>query len=304
MKIVDQTPFYKENGELSLIDRGKAIIQFGFGWFKEMEAQKSIIAVLGKNLDRNYTLLRNVIPAGMDARIPLIMVGPTGVFVMNVTAQVGMFRAKGDQWGTISGNALKPESPNLITRTERMARAVQVLLHRQGFVDLTEVEPVLLGANSGFNVDSLRPIVRIVMRDALERFAVSITQARVVFSSEAAHQIVNRILKPATPAASQPEEAVETAVEPVPVEEQEEASASAFALPEAEPIAAPAESSILPGQAVQPATVPTGNIQLPSQSKRRGGMSRRQWTVLIVGFVLWLIIIAGFGIKVFLDFYR
>lgn len=62
MKIVDQTPFYKENGELSILDRAKAILQFGPGWFKEVEAQKSVIAVLKKNLDKNYTLLCNVIP--------------------------------------------------------------------------------------------------------------------------------------------------------------------------------------------------------------------------------------------------
>ena len=79
MKIVDQTPFYKENGEISLIDRGKAIMQFGPGWFKQIEAQKSVIAVFKKNLDKNYTLLCNIIPPGLDARIPLILVGLTGV---------------------------------------------------------------------------------------------------------------------------------------------------------------------------------------------------------------------------------
>jgi len=48
MKIVDQTPFYKENGELSILDRARAILQFGPGWFKAIEAQKSVIAVLKK----------------------------------------------------------------------------------------------------------------------------------------------------------------------------------------------------------------------------------------------------------------
>jgi hypothetical protein len=52
MKIIDQTPFYKENGELSIVDRGKAIMQFGFGWFKEIEAQKAIIAVFDKILEK------------------------------------------------------------------------------------------------------------------------------------------------------------------------------------------------------------------------------------------------------------
>jgi hypothetical protein len=123
MKIVDQTPYYKENGELSLIDRLRAILEFGPGWVKEIEAQKSVISVMKKSLDKNFTLLCNVTPPGLDARIPLILVGPTGLYVMIVTAKAGMFRAKGDQWGIITGSSIKAENPNLLTRVERMARA-------------------------------------------------------------------------------------------------------------------------------------------------------------------------------------
>ncbi len=138
MKIIDQTPFYNnETGEISFLDRGKAIMKFGTGWIKEVEAQKEVIAVLGKVLDKNYTLLRNVTPPGLEASFPFILVGPTGVFVMYVTPLTGMFRAKGDQWGTISGNTFKNEKPNLLTRTERMARAIQVFLQRQGYSEIT-----------------------------------------------------------------------------------------------------------------------------------------------------------------------
>jgi len=302
MKIVDQTPFYKENGELSLIDRGKAIMQFGLGWFKEIEAQKTVMVVLEKVLDRNYTLLRNVIPAGLEARIPFILVGPTGVFVIYATPLVGMFRAKGDQWGTISGSAFRPESPNLMTRTERMARAVQVFLQRQGFSELTEVEAVLVGADPAFNVDSLRPIVRIVMRDALERFAVSVTQARVVFSPEVTRQIVNRILNPPAPVTPKPEEAPTAGA--VPAAQQEGAHLPSFAPPSDKSAVPPAGRAILPEPTIRPATVPAASVWPASQGKRRGGMSRKQWIVLILGFVLWLAIIAGLGVKVFLDFYR
>ena len=211
MKIVDQTPFYKENGELSLIDRAKAILQFGPGWFKEIEAQKLVIAVLKKTLDKNYTLLCNIIPPGLDARIPLILVGPTGVYVMTVTPKIGMFRARGDQWGTVSGNAFRPENPNLLTLTEKMARAIQVYLQRHGYADLTNVEAALLCSDPATNVDSMRPIIRVIMRDSLERFAVSITQARIVLNPESAFDIVNRLLNPPPPPPSKPVEPAEPA---------------------------------------------------------------------------------------------
>src|SRR5450759_4626018 len=140
MKIIDQTPFFNnETGEISFLDRGKAMLKYGASWFKEVEAQKQVLTVLDNVLDRNYTLLRNVSPPGLETSFHFILVGPAGVFVMYVTPLTGIFRAKGDQWGTISGNAFKNEKPNLMTRTERMARAVQVFLRRQGYAEITSV---------------------------------------------------------------------------------------------------------------------------------------------------------------------
>lgn len=133
MKIIDQTPFYNnETGEISFLDRGKAMMKFGANWIKEVEAQKEVMSVLEKVLDRSYTLLRNVTPPGLEATFPLILVGPAGIFVMYVTPQTGIFRAKGDQWGTISGNTFKNEKPNLLTRTETMARAIQGIFNSPG----------------------------------------------------------------------------------------------------------------------------------------------------------------------------
>ncbi len=303
MKIIDQTPFYKENGELSLFDRGKAILQFGSGWFKEIEAQKSVIAVLDKILDKNYTLLRNVIPPSLDARIPFILVGPTGVFVIYVTPLVGLFRAKGDQWGTISGNAFKLERPNLLIRTERMARAVQVFLQRQGFAELSNVEAVLLCADPSSNVDSLRPIVRVIMRDALEYFAVSITQARHVFSPETVHKIVNRILNPmAAPPLQEAKTAATHSVAPA-IERQEEPYVPAFALPGSEAVPPPAETPIPPSWFAQPVTASSPKPQPTPRGRWRKKLTGKQWVFLLGISAIWCLIVAVFILLVIKDLY-
>jgi hypothetical protein len=269
MKIIDRTPFYKEKGELSLIDRGKAFMQFGTSWFKEVEAQKSVIAVLGKALDKNFTILVNVIPPGLDARIPLILVGPTGVYVMSVTPLKGMFRAKGDQWGTISGNTFRPAKPNLLTRTERMARAIHVFLQRQGYSDLNGVEAILLSSDPTANIDSMRPIIRVVMRDALERFAVSVAQGRIVMNPESAYDIVNRLLNPPTPAPSNP-------VEPVGAE------------------AAPAFTET-PAPPVPVAEGGTPLLSAVASPRPRRGLTGKQMGLLIGMFVIWCIIVLVFA---------
>ena len=300
MRIIDQTPFYKENGELSMLDRGKAVMQFGLDWLKEVEAQKSVLPVLDKVLDQNYTLLRNVTPPGLEARIPFILVGPTGIYVMYVTPLVGLFRAKGDQWGTISGNTFKPERPNLLIRTERMARAVQVFLRRQGFAEPSTVEAVLLCSDPSFNVDSLRPIIRVVMRDALEYFAASITQARRVLSPEAAHNIVDRIVNPSAPV---PQAAAKTeappAAAPAPVappsaestvEPEKEPYVPAFALPGAEAVSPRDEMPVPESWFIDSEPESASEAESAPPTKKKSRLTRRQWIFLIGLFVIWCFI--------------
>ena len=197
MKLIDKTPFLNESGEISFLDQIQATMKFGRSWYAEIQAQKVVIQYLNRALDRGgYILLRNAQLPGTGATIPMILAGPTGVFVMYATHLKGRYRTKGDTWGTIEGEFFKPAPINLIRLTSRMAGAVYVYLQRQGYVNLPPVEGVLLAADPGLNVDSVRPAVRVVMRDALERFAFSIAQSRVVLSSEAVHEIIERLQNP------------------------------------------------------------------------------------------------------------
>jgi hypothetical protein len=282
MKIIDQTPYFNhETGELSLIDRGRAMMQYGADWIKEVEGQKEIMAVLGKVLDKSFYLLRNVTPTGLDTMFPMILVGPPGVFVMFITPMTGMYRAKGDQWGTITGSTFKIEKPNLLTRTERMARVIQVFLQRQGYTAMVNVDPVLLCSDPSFNIDSIRPIIRVVMRDAVERFAISLAQGRAGISQEAVQDIVQRILYPPKPAPPQPTEILASAnpdgPDPTPAEA---ASVPTFNTPE----------SKAPMWAAESAPAPVDVVQYPT----RKGLSKKQWAFLIVMFVVWVLLILLF----------
>ena len=297
MKIVDQTPFYKENGELSILDRAKAILQFGPGWFKEVEAQKSVIAVLKKNLDKNYTLLCNVIPPGLEARIPIILVGPTGVYVMTVTPKIGMFRARGDQWGFVSGSTFRPENPNLLTLTEKMSRAIQVYLQRQGYADLSNVEAALLCSDPATTVDTMRPIIRVIMRDSLERFAASVMQARIVLNPESAFDIVNRLLNPPPPPPSKPVESTETAepeVSTAPSVQPVDAYIPAFAMPGSSPVTDSVSEPASPGTGV----LPQAASSAAPRPRSRRGLTTKQITLLAGMAVIWLIIIVAIVILI------
>ena len=205
---------------------------------------------------------------------------------MTVTPLIGLFRAKGDEWGTVTGSSYKPEKPNLLTRTERMARAVQVFLQRQGLAEITSVEAILLCSNPAITVDSLRPIIRVIMRDALERFTVSIAQARVQLTPETVRNIIECIVNPVISTPPQP-------AEPPPGEgavaaetQEQEPYVPAFALPGSE--STPTDMLIQPDQSAAPETTAAANP--PARSRK--GVTKKQWIFLIILFVIWCLIIA------------
>jgi hypothetical protein len=303
MKIIDQTPFFDhDSGEISMLDRGKALMKFGATWFKEVEAQNQVLAVMSKVLDRNYTLLRNILLTELGATFPFILVGPTGIFVMYVTPLTGMYRARGDQWGTPAGNLVKEESPNLLTRTERMARAVQIYLQRHGYHELSSVEAILLCSEPGMNVDSLRPIIRVVMRDALERFLISITQSRVVLTQETAYKVVEWLVNPSNPTPTEPEAPAPAAFEPETPDQEEVPGFQTFSPMEPQPpmwdrdqTLASSESPAQarenePGPVVSPEPQPPASVRKP----KRAGLTKGQWGFLIAIFVIWCLLISIF----------
>jgi hypothetical protein len=76
-----------------------------------------------------------------------------------------------------------------------MAKAVSAHLANRGLGEL-EVGPVLFFSHPGVHLDPVRPAVRIVLSDALERLAVTIQQRPVNLDSEDVRSIVEALTKP------------------------------------------------------------------------------------------------------------
>jgi hypothetical protein len=81
-------------------------------------------------------------------------------------------------------------------RVARLARALQVFLERQGFTLPGPVEPVLVASSPAMHIDSVRPMVRVVLSDAVRQFAGSLLQARPVLRLEQTLEIADRIITP------------------------------------------------------------------------------------------------------------
>ncbi len=210
MKIIDKTPLLDDKGELGILQRIQGMLKYGFGWPNELEAQKAIIAFFDKQLEKGYTLIRNLTLGASGITVPLILLGPTGIYVIHVTYLRGRYEAKGNSWNEASGDGYKPAAINLIQRTARMANAVKVFIERQGIKLPVEIEPVLIAGNPGLHIESVRPAIKVMMIDGIKSFAAGLATGRPVLSLEAVHEFTDRIINPRspkkeTPAAPAPE---------------------------------------------------------------------------------------------------
>jgi len=145
MKLIDHTPYLSGNGDVSFLNQMLASLKFGSSWYPEIQAQKIVVGHLQDNLSKGYTLVRNLPLPGSDAVIPLILLGPAGVFVLVVTPLKGTFQAKADTWGELVSGKMRSTPANLLVRASRMARAIQRYLQKQG----NEVAVVDAGNRSG-----------------------------------------------------------------------------------------------------------------------------------------------------------
>jgi hypothetical protein len=185
MKVIDQSPI---RAEIKPFDKFKAyfngVSKYGWGWTADTKAEETIIASLKQFIDNTYTVIRNVMLEGIDIPIPLVLVGPSGIYVLLSSGEAGVFRAKGEVWMAMNRKSRKyaPVRKNLIARAQLMARVVDAYLtHHQR--PHPPVQTALLFGNAGAHVDSVRSAVRVVLKDGMERFANSVVQGQAVYKT-------------------------------------------------------------------------------------------------------------------------
>jgi hypothetical protein len=196
MKLIDRSPIPVKPEGLDVATRIRGTMKYGPSWPEEIRAQESCAKILKRYLNDRYTLLLNLELSDLEVPIPMVLVGPVGVLVLYVSAMSGAFRAHGEDWLVLqTGRGYKPTRPNLILRTFLMARAVEVYLKRKDF-SVPEIQGVLLFMNPRAFVETIRPMVRVVMSDAVEKLVTSLTQGQPVFDSRVVEAIVDALANP------------------------------------------------------------------------------------------------------------
>lgn len=316
MRIIDKTPYRSESGEIDVLGRVQGTLKYGLTWYNRIQAQDVVIALLEKQLGNNYTLLRNIVLPETEIDLPLILVGPPGIFLINVTHERGVYRARDEEWGTISGEQFVPARINQVKRTQAMGRVLQVYLDRQGYKGVLMVDPILMAADPGMHIDSTRPAVRIVLSDALERFAISLNQSRLVLTPEAVSTLAQTILVGRKTAAAQQ-------AAPLPeVTSQQPAANSAFFTQESDSDGFSSNAFDFSfDESASGQDEPTSEAQQPDQPERKParaaapaarpvpkskgplGITSRQWLILGLILFAWLCLMGAFAAYVYYQLY-
>jgi hypothetical protein len=155
------------------------------------EAQDYVVNALNKVLDNQFVLLRNITLEGLDIPIPLILLGPGGIQVIYASTAKGVYRAKEGVWEKLDDRSgrFQIDRPNLLERSMLMARALETFLTNQK-LELPVTEPVLFFSDPGIHIDATRPIVRVLMADALDRYIAGLVTTRSFIDQETVQRVV------------------------------------------------------------------------------------------------------------------
>jgi hypothetical protein len=161
---------------------------------KEPRAETIVINGLKKVLDNKYFMLCNTELEGLEVPIPLILIGFPGIWVIYPSSQKGIFRAEENNWEIMDERSrrYRPVKPNLLLVANSMARAVEKYLTDRK-LNIPPIEPLLIFTNPGVHLEALHPSVRIILGDALGRFAINLMQGESLLSSSQIQQLIDTL---------------------------------------------------------------------------------------------------------------
>lgn len=132
---------------------------------KGQEGEDRVVERMRRSLDETWTLVRNVDLPGYRADIDLVLIGPFGVWALEVKALEGIYRNVGEQWEFWSSNRWKPLKRNPSRQAKRNAGRLASFLRADGIKQW--VEPAVVWANPGSRLSVENPMVAVWTLDRL-----------------------------------------------------------------------------------------------------------------------------------------
>lgn len=181
MKLIEPAQKPTEKDSLKkIISQINQLLPFGK---TDEHAEDAIIARFMRVLDSRFIMIRNLPVEGNEGKFPPILVGPTGLILLNVSPAQGFFRAREDSWWEMSKTTRRygPGRPNLIKQSQEYAQKLAALLDKRE-KSHPEVVPVLIFANPGVHIETSNPAIRVVLMDGVESLISDIVNSEEVLT--------------------------------------------------------------------------------------------------------------------------
>ncbi|HNT25241.1 MAG TPA: hypothetical protein PKM21_12790 [Anaerolineales bacterium] len=263
MKLIDYSE--KKTGKSPLqplLDRIQEVLPLD----QAQRTHQTMVGRFSRGLDNRFTLLHDVVLAPGEAPIPYILVGASGLVVMDVNSEQGMYRAKDETWAEMSRStkSYQPSRRNFIKHTRALARKVNAYLEKQKRPN-PEAVPVMIFLHPGVHIDSKNPAIRLVQIDGLERFIASQQASEEVLNATDVKLILDALEKAARP----PEKTAK-------LEESEDFFGKDLGAPQKP---APTPKPKEPAKPRQPLITPPSELKLPKATDKLK-FSKTQWIIL------------------------
>jgi hypothetical protein len=276
MKLIETTQKPVEKDRIDkYIDQIKQILPFG----KPVQQSEDVIKThFMRNLDNRFIMLRNLQLEGSGETFPPILVGPSGLVVLNVSHDKGFYRVKGESLWEMSKSTHRfgPARPNLIKQSQDYAQKLAGILDAHD-KSHPEILPVLIFDNPGVHIETTNPAIRIVLMDGVDNLIASF-----IDSEEVLKPTEINFLADSFEIMANPEKAI-------PMGEGEDFFGRDLIMPEKK------ASTKLPK-----VPIPT-DLSLPPVEKKLK-FTQKQWLILEVLLVLTIVVLLGAIIYVLMAF--
>ena len=123
------------------------------------EGEERVVEVIRQSLDGNWQLFRNVVLPSYKSDIDAVLVGTSGVWILEVKAYSGEYRNIGEQWECKKGNHWKSADMNPSQQAKRNATQLAAFFKVEN-VKLW-VEPIVVWANLDSSLTVENPAVKV-----------------------------------------------------------------------------------------------------------------------------------------------
>jgi hypothetical protein len=199
MRTIDLSKFQDESGSSNIVQTIQGLLTYGWSWQQNRKSQEELIEILETVLGNDCVLLRDVNIPKVNRPIPIVLITPAMLLVINPKSQQGFFRAEGKRWEELGrDDEYRLAQTNLIRETWLYQKTVEGYLKQHNFSAPMD-RGVMIFVSPETVVESIRPRVRVIQADGIRNFARELAISKPVFSDMDFRTAVKLLTDPRLP---------------------------------------------------------------------------------------------------------